>query len=1515
MIPEPTSSSAEITSVPMTEPSTTNDAAAAVNDTIVIGAAKPVRVFRVAQVTLEQQRPKSIGTATPLVKPKSFRVMSTVTHASPSSTVMVGEGGSALRSTTEGSDAVGSMPSKDGGNQEILVNPTTSETVASSLQALKPPVIMMPTVEQTMPLFPVSSPPESFTPSPQEETMKIEVSSTSESSSLSEPVLGFDVPPMPEAPAVTTDETSRPTTSRSFRVTGSTVATVRIPTDEPRLRPTSSLVQGLAPVSTLPEQSLSVASETMDDENEQVEEGVGFEVDTLSITSMQVPRVRYRPALTFIDDTLLDEDGVRGAFDQSSTQSAFRHEGTPNSCSGTDCSSGSTDDLMATTVWPADSSSLLPEVSLRHLQQRNWRQLRETNPLLDTTTARNGGIPVARVAAGSQWTDSESTNLLTRFVTTSATLTSQKEQQQLKEQQQQQEQQQLQYQQIAVVSKDERGLEVEDETVLEVKYDREGQSSNTTTFTLHSSPEPHQLTTAMSLPMAEQHQVDPAESLLSPASSITTTIAGSEMSSAVWPVMVAGQGALLRSTGGSMIAAHEYFHVEPASLTVSTSSSTVSSAAAIAAGAVIFKEDVCSVRGRVLPIPVPLYVIASHLFSTSTDPVLRYEPLYDDRRTVRSMPTKVHQSMPPLTTLSKIGLSILRAPKLESSLPSRKEEVKTETDTVAGDEGSVTVNSAFTVSKSLPSGLESEGSDFSLSPSITTPTMTTTNKSSRATTAVKIRLLPVHLSSINGAGNSKRTGDVRTSTALMLLDPSSKSVALNRTTSRRRSQWRKAMTTRRTAQNPMQNPSPRTDMNMTLAVVPYHRSFHVHGHCYDRTMMTVETTANGLSIVHQKQQQQQQQPGGNAVAVVTHVSTLTPEDLLFLFAARIVALLLLPSALIAWALCRRLLRRSMTSLTYWRRRRQEERLARLEDRAIVHMAGGQGLGDSRDLDEAIRLLTDAMALATTLLRSSSTTSTTTMVKALPGSSSSGSGGVASVVCGTSIFGLQHLLAKAHAAAGYLWKADEILRDTLQGYRKMSRQAHGHKLPIVEVGEEGAVGDDGDEVESIAYGEDDGLVEAGALEDLGVVLWRQAQQAHHRIIPLDQSDDRGEECATGGGELSAEGLRLLEEGYDMLMAALKIYEREMIEQLSNIDPEAVRAMYKARLEAAATAAAAVELMSLPTSYEVKDVRCGSLRSHSPTSLIHAGDSDDDDDCDQALRDLEESLFATDDPNHLAIDTSAATGGNSQLQSSKPRLTLAAASSEGTTITPSSLDSVIIFMTNLTSNYLILKGRRLHIDGWMWPECVTRSVRQCFAYYFFVTNYKPILFLRIYCTLSCISLMSCTGLIFESTGQCDDSVVIFSEARDMLDELLALDIVRESDDRVRREATIYANLIAGRLMHYLSGKGDDSHGEKNSRATEKSVNSSPVLKLLGSPIAKMARTPSDKKSSVMPPQRLQFTPGRCAAIHPYSTEDVSPVARCYGHDNDEYDYALLSSENHEKQVKKVNDRSPDTVQAVF
>ena len=1322
MIPEPTSSSAEITSVSMTVPSTTNNAAA-VNDTIVIAAAKPVRVFRVAQVTLEQQRPQSIGTTTPLVKPKSFRVMSTVTHASPRSTVIVGEGGSALRSTTEGSDALGSMPSKDGGNQEILVNPTTSETVASSLQALIPPVIMMPTVEQTMPLFPVSSPPESFTPSPQEETMKIEESSTSESSSLSlslsEPVLGFDAPPMSEAPVVTTDESSRPATSRSFRVTGSTVATVRFPTDEPRLRPASSLVQGLAPVSTLPEPSLSVASETMDDENEQVEEGVDSEVDTLSITSMQVPRVRYRPALTFIDDTLLDENGVHDVFDQSSTQPAVRHEGTPNSCSGTDCSTGSADDVMATTVWPADSSSLLPEVSLRHLQQRNWRQLRETNPLLDTTTVRNGGIPlpihtrhVARVAAGSQWTDGESTNLLTRFVTTSATLTSQKEQQQLKEQQQQQEQQQLQYQQIAVVSMDERGLEVEDETVLEVKYDREGQSSNTTTFTLHSSPEPHQLTTAMSLPMAELHQVDPAESLLSPASSTMTTIARSEMSSAVWPVMVAGQGALLRSTGGSMIAAHEYFHVEPASLTVSTSSSTVSSAAAIAAGAVIFKEDVGSVRGRVLPIPVPLYVKSSHLFSTSTDPVLRYEPLYDDRRTVRSMPTKVHQSMPPLTTLSKIGLPILRAPKLESSLPSRKEEVKTETDTVAGDEGSVTVNSAFTVSKSLPSGLESEGSDFSLSPSITTPTMTTTNKSSRATTAVKIRLLPVHLSSISGAGNSKRTGDVRTSTALTLLDPSSKSVALSRTTSRRRSQWRKAMTTRRTAQNPMQNPSPRTDMNMTLAV-PYYRSLHVHGHCYDRTMMTVETTANGLSIVHQRQQQQQQ-PGGNAVAVVTHASTLTPEDLLFLFAARIVALLLLPSALIAWALCRRLLRRSMTSLTYWRRRRQEERLARLEDRAIVHMTGGQGLGDSRDLDEAIRLLTDAMALATTLLRSSSTTSTTTMVKALPGSSSSGSGGVASVVCGTSILGLQHLLAKAHAAAGYLWKADEILRDTLQGYRKMSRQAHGHKLPIMEVGEEGAVGDDDDEVESIAYGEDDGLVEAGALEDLGVVLWRQAQQAHHRIIPLDQRDDRGEECATGEGELSAEGPRLLEEGYDMLMAALKIYEREMIEQLSNIDPEAVRAMYKARLEAAATAAAAVELMSLPTSYEVKDVRCGSLRSHSPTSLIHAGDSDDDDDCDQALRDLEESLFATDDPNHLAIDTSAATGGNSQLQSSKPRLTLAAASSESTTIAPSSLDSVIIFMTNLTRNYLILKGPRLHIDGWMWPEYVTRSVRQCFAY---------------------------------------------------------------------------------------------------------------------------------------------------------------------------------------------------------
>lgn len=150
--------------------------------------------------------------------------------------------------------------------------------------------------------------------------------------------------------------------------------------------------------------------------------------------------------------------------------------------------------------------------------------------------------------------------------------------------------------------------------------------------------------------------------------------------------------------------------------------------------------------------------------------------------------------------------------------------------------------------------------------------------------------------------------------------------------------------------------------------------------------------------------------------------------------------------------------------------------------------------------------------------------------------------------------------------------------------------------------------------------------------------------------------------------------------------------------------------------------------------------------------------------------------------------------------------------------------------------------------------------------------------------------------------------------MIDELLTLDIVRESDGRVGREATIYANLIMERLTHYSSGKGGATHPETHSRATEKSVNSSPVLKLLGSPIAKMARTPSDKKPPVMP-QRLQFTPGRRAVIHPYSTEDDSPAAPCYGHDIDDYDYALLSSDNYEEQVKNVNDRSPDTVQAVF
>ena len=293
------------------------------------------------------------------------------------------------------------------------------------------------------------------------------------------------------------------------------------------------------------------------------------------------------------------------------------------------------------------------------------------------------------------------------------------------------------------------------------------------------------------------------------------------------------------------------------------------------------------------------------------------------------------------------------------------------------------------------------------------------------------------------------------------------------------------------------------------------------------------------------------------------------------------------------------------------------------------------------------------------------------MKALHGSSSSGNGGVVAIVSSASVLGLQHLLAKAHAAAGHLWKADEILRETLRGYRETSRQAlYGHNLPMAN--EEGMAGggDEGDEC--IASGEDDGLVEAGALEDLGVVLWRQAQQAHHRITtPLDQSDEKGGNAwMTGEGEMSAEGLRLLEEAYDMLMAALKIYEREMIEQLSSIDPEAVRAMYKARLEAAAAAAAEVEMMAIPMSFGDRESSSPSVRSRSPTSLTHVhltdieGDSDDDD-CDAALRELEASLLEkSDDVCHTTIDTTA-TSNTAQPQPSKPRLTLATASSEGTT----------------------------------------------------------------------------------------------------------------------------------------------------------------------------------------------------------------------------------------------------------
>ena len=142
--------------------------------------------------------------------------------------------------------------------------------------------------------------------------------------------------------------------------------------------------------------------------------------------------------------------------------------------------------------------------------------------------------------------------------------------------------------------------------------------------------------------------------------------------------------------------------------------------------------------------------------------------------------------------------------------------------------------------------------------------------------------------------------------------------------------------------------------------------------------------------------------------------------------------------------------------------------------------------------------------------------------------------------------------------------------------------------------------------------------------------------------------------------------------------------------------------------------------------------------------------------------------------------------------------------------------------------------------------------------------------------------------------------------MLDELLALDIIGDSDLRVRREATVYANLILERLTSSSSSSSPVS-------GRDKMVASSPVLKLLGSPIAKMVRTPSEKKPSVMP-QRLQFTPGRCAVVHPYTMEGYSPAAFCY-HDRDDCDYEIISSGDHEEQVKKVNDRSPDTVQAVF
>jgi hypothetical protein len=503
-----------------------------------------------------------------------------------------------------------------------------------------------------------------------------------------------------------------------------------------------------------------------------------------------------------------------------------------------------------------------------------------------------------------------------------------------------------------------------------------------------------------------------------------------------------------------------------------------------------------------------------------------------------------------------------------------------------------------------------------------------------------------------------------------------------------------------------------------------------------------------------------------------------PDAAAFYLAARLLALTLVPSAVIAWVVCRRLLRRAQGALVAWQLRSRQRRLAWLQEQAVLCMTGtGRRAPDP---DRAFSLLSDALQLAAKLRGVAPSSSS----RADTGRS--GGVGVGRTAL-PDVLGLQHLLAKAAAAAGRLSRSEELLLDTLHCLRAAQAQ-HTCSAGMVAAAAAAPAG----ALEDAVDGADDGLAEAAVLQDLGAVLWRQAQQQHLRLRPGQAGDDGD----GGDGELSAEGIRRLEQAYKVLMAALHVFEREMIAELATVDADAVREVYRARLEAEAAeaAAASVEGAGIAVPVATKGGCHVPQRAASPVSLAQIGDDENDpsmyaggDACDRAIRDLEmllaqeASSVGCDSPCAARLRAQAAAVGAAKEIPPTQRLSRACRGTEG---------------TGAAARWLDVARVRYGI-----------------------------------------------GLVFESLGQREDSFVIFSEAQDMLDELIAAN----PTDSFRRHAAAHAALVNRQLQTY----GQDHVRDGNQPPAQKQTC------VLNSPLAKM--TIRGVQQPALVPQKL-FTPAK-------------------------------------------------------